>query len=126
MSLKELTDENGDLCLVDPSEVVGIRRKDTIRNLCLVERRGKDALSVCGTVREVGQALTSPQSTIPREAVAKALTLEYRMALGWDGMSKDNEYAFRSIRMALRNLAQRVGVVLDEQVINTPLNEGGE
>lgn len=123
MSLKELQDDNGDPCFVDPAEVTGIQRRNTIRALCWLNFRKHERVCVRGTPREVAAALFAQEDTLKRQDVVDALTTEYRIALGWKGMSQDAAGRLHYVRFAIRSFANCIEVALDESLINTPLPE---
>lgn len=109
---------------VDPSSVVGIQRRQGLGRFSRVDRAGNAPVYVRGTPREVATTICAKDDTLSRVTVVEALTLEYRMAHDSGGDAPEDKRRLLSIRVALRNLAQRMGVVLDETLINTPLKEG--
>lgn len=124
MTLKELQDENGDPAFVDPSDVVGIQRRESIRNMSIIRRRSTpDPLCVRGTPREVAATLAAPEETLKRSVVVDALTQEYRLALGTRDDNSDGRAWNHGRRYALLALANRLDIMLDQRLINTPLEE---
>lgn len=123
MSLKELQDDAGEACFVDPSEVTGIQRRDSVRAMCWLSFRRQERLCVRGTPREVAAALFAQEDSLKRQDVVDAITYEWRMALGWEGMSAETRSSMLCVRVGLRNVADRLRLTLDETLINTPLPE---